>query len=304
MKQIFLILTFCLISGNITAKAEMQEQQFPCSKNKTIYQCGIWTDGIYAIKTKTYDGQPKFEIEDFVFDVLKDGGFDNGNIVVKKGIVKQCKKCRKTNGQKSQFLIHKYIVFNKIPNYQKYIKTNRIDDLQKFNKNGYFLAFKNKKDKNDTKYLFIYKDDHNKLKAVYNYVAAFLYFYDENYFSENFDLFYLDADNLTYEKFNDGAHIAFCDKDDATYMKDDNLAIDKNKATIEGLQAQYDRVAKEVQNNKKRDDCFLKLYSLESDGRLFNEDIKKVGDNIAIFNQTKREKIENILKKSDYDFLK
>ena len=284
----------------------MQEQHFPCNKNNTIYECGIWTDGNYAIKTKTYDGQPKFEIEDFIFEALTEGTFDDGNIVVKSGIVKQCKKCRKTNGQgqKSPFLIHKYIVFNKIPNYNRYIKTNRIDDLQKFNKNGYFLAFSNKKDKNDTRYLFIYKDDHNKLKAVYNDVATFLYFYDENYFGENFDLFYLDADNLTYEKFNDGINSTFCYKEDEMHTNDDSLESYKNKATIEEIQAQYDRVAKEVQNNKKREDCFLKMYSLASDGRLFNEDIKKVGDDIAIFNQTKREKIENILKKSDYDFLK
>ena len=49
---------------------------------------------------------------------------------------------------------------------------------------------------------------------------------------------------------------------------------------------------------------FNKLYSLEKSNRLSNEDVKKVGDDIAIFNQTKREKIENMLKKSDYDFLK
>ena len=293
---------FWVSENNI--KANPSDYHFPCSKNSTIYQCGIWTDGYYAVKTKTYDDKPKFEIEDFVFDELKGGTFDDGKIVVKNGIVKHCKKCRKTNRQKSQFLIHKYIVFNKIPNYQKYIENNKIDNLKEFNQNGYFLAFKNKKDKNDTKYLFIYKDDHNKLKAVYNDVATFLYFYDENCFWEIFDLFYLDADNLTYEKFNDGAHTAFCDKEDTTYIKDDNLAIDKNKATIEEIQAQYDRVAKEAQNNKKREDCFLKMYSLESDGRLFDEDIKKVGDDIAIFNQTKREKIENMLKKSDYDFLK
>ena len=261
MKQIFLILTFCLLSGNITAKAEMQEQHFPCSKNKTIYQCGIWTDGYYAVKTKTYDERPKFEIEDFVFEEIKDGTFDDGNIVVKNGIVKHCKKCRKTNGQgqKSPFLIHKYIVFNKIPNYQKYIENNKIDNLKEFNQNGYFLAFRNKKDKNDTTYLFIYKDDHNKLKAVYNDVATFLYFYDDMYSGEHCACYDIDVAKMVFEE-------------------------------------------KKIQINNQQ--MFNKLYSLEKSNRLSNEDVKKVGDDIAIFNQTKREKIENMLKKSDYDFLK
>ena len=48
-----------------------------------MHQCSIWTDGYYAIKAKTYDGKEKFAIEDFIFKEIKEGIFDDGNIVIK-----------------------------------------------------------------------------------------------------------------------------------------------------------------------------------------------------------------------------
>ena len=282
----------------------MLEQQFSCNKNSTIYQCSIWTDGIYAIKTKTYDGQPKFKIEDFIFEEIKDGSFDNGNIIVKNGIVKKCNQCDKNRKKPTQFLIHKYIVFNKIPNYNRYIKTNRIDDLKMFNKNGYFLAFKNKKEKNDNKYLFIYRDRNDKLKAVYNNVSTFLYCYDENYFGENFNLFYLDIDNFTYEKFNDNINYSLCDNKENLKHNDTNQESKIHNGAIKNMQEQYNNIAKEIKNNKEREKCIQKVYSLKNDGRIFNEDMKKNGDDIAMFDKKKQEKIVKMLKKTDYDFLK
>ena len=46
------------------------------------------------------------------------------------------------------------------------------------------------------------------------------------------------------------------------------------------------------------------MYSLSEEDRITNEDIKKVGNDIVIYNKKKQKKIENILKKVDYDFHK
>ena len=51
-------------------------------------------------------------------------------------------------------------------------------------------------------------------------------------------------------------------------------------------------------------EIFNKLYSLTEEDRITNEDIKKVGNDIVIYNKKKQKKIENILKKVDYDFHK
>ena len=50
----------------------------------------------------------------------------------------------------------------------------------------------------DNKYLFICKYN-NKLESVYNDVWTFLNIYDETFSSDEFDLFYLDVDNFTFE---------------------------------------------------------------------------------------------------------
>ena len=296
MRKIILFLVYYSITT--LANAELPEQQFACNKNNTIYQCSILTDGYYAIKTKTYDEQPKFEINDYLFEEIKEGIFDEGNIIIKNGIVKQCKKCNKKQKERTHFLIHKYIVFNKIPNYKKYIKNNKIDNLEEFNKNGYFLAFRNKNNKNDNKYLFIYKDVNDKLKSVYNNIATFLYFYDEDYFSESLDLFYLDIDNLTYEKFNN-VNFSFCN----FKSKKSKIRIKKDK-TLEELQEEYNEMSQEVKQDKERLKCMEKVYSLDANSNLFDEDAKKNGDDIVFFDKKKREKIIKILKKADYDFLK
>ena len=263
MRKRILFLTFSLfIATTFKVKADFPEQQFPCDKQNIMHQCSIWTDGYYAIKAKTYDWKEKFEIEDFIFKEIKEGIFDDGNIVIKDGIVKQCKKCNKK--RKSDFLVHKYIVFNKIPNYNKYIKNNKIDNLEEFNKNGYFVAFKNKDNaiSNDMEkdyYLFIYKDRNDKLKAVYNNIVTFLSIYDSSYSSEDYGCYNIDLKQMTFEK----KPITF-----------DNQEI------------------------------FNKLYSLTEEDRITNEDIKKVGNDIVIYNKKKQKKIENILKKVDYDFHK
>lgn len=259
MKKIVVLLTFALFIANNTAKAEFSEQHFPCNKNNTIYQCSIWTDGYYAIKAKTYDEKPKFEIEDYLFREIKEGVFDNGNIIIKDGIVKQCKKCNKEQKEKTPFLIHKYIVFNKIPNYKKYIENNKIDNLEEFNKNGYFLAFRNKYNKNDNKYLFIYKDKDNSWKAVYNDISTFLNIYDDMYSNEHYAYYHIDLKQKIFEE-------------------------------------------EQIQINTQ--EMFNKLYSLNRKDRITNEDIKKVGNNIVIFNKEKQEKIEKMIKKIDYDFQK
>lgn len=259
MKKIVLLLTFVLFIVNIIARAEFPDQQFHCNKNNTIYQCSIWTDGYYAIKAKTYNEQPKFEIEDYLFEEIKDGIFDEGNIVVKDGFIKQCKKCNKEQKEQTPFLIHKYIVFNKIPNYKKYIKNNKIDNLEEFNKNGYFLAFRNKNNKNDNKYLFIYKDKDNSWKAVYNNISTFLNIYDDTYSNEHYACYNIDLERMIFEE-------------------------------------------KQIQIDNQ--EMFNKLYSLDKKDRITNEDIKKVGNDIVIFNTKKQEKIKNVIKKVNYDFRK
>ena len=273
----------------------MLEQEFPCDKNNTIYQCSIWTDGFYAVKAKTYDGGEKFEIEDFIFEEIKNGIFDEGNIAIENGIVKQCKKCDKKRKVMAPFLLHKYTVFNKIPNYKKYIKNNKIDNIEEFNKNGYFLAFKNKENEDDNKYLFICKYN-NKLESVYNDVWTFLNIYDETFSSEEFDLFYLDVDNFTFETLkSEQTYSCYNIEDD----QDTKITLD-----LKNLAERYDKIEKHQKQEEQYTKCIEKMYSLSNDSRMFNEDIKKIGNNIVIFDNNKKNKIEKMIKKVDYDFLK
>ena len=82
---------------------------------------------------------------------------------------------------------------------------------------------------------------------------------------------------------------------DSSYSSEDYgcYDIDLKQMTFEKKQITFDN-----------QEIFNKLYSLTEEDRITNEDIKKVGNDIVIYNKKKQKKIENILKKVDYDFHK
>lgn len=181
IKLFFLIysLFFIFIVFN---QSNAQEYYFKCNdKNTSIEDCAIITDGKLAIKRQ-------FIKDDSSSDsILQDGKYDNFEI--KNGFVENCKMCK--DKERSPMLMQKFIELNKFDKkYYKYIKNNKITNLQEFNKNGYFLAFK---DTNSDRYLIVFKGYDDKLHADFSHINTFFASPD----CRDVANFHINSDNFT-----------------------------------------------------------------------------------------------------------